>query len=239
MRQQVTADLAKVLNPAQLEEFMLRYSSAASNLRKQMKGFNATPDEFRGIYRIREPLEDQLSLLIGDDPATVAKRAELQKRLDDAIKSILPADRYQQYVIAEDPAYQDAVAQAKAAGALGTAVQGLYDINKATLQEKAKIQNDPTLSADEKAARLKAIDDQQQAAANQLLGIAPPQTPPLPPELNASVTRVHSFSPGETVDAIAARYGVTSASIFAANPNLNFNVLSPGTPIKIQIPTGK
>lgn len=239
MRQEATAQLAKVLNPAQLEEFMLRYSPTAGNLRRQLRGFDATPDEFRSIFRARESLEDQLALLSGNDPDTVAKRAALQKQLDDSIKSILPPDRYKQYLTDEDPAYQDAVAMAKQAGAPDTAVQALYEINKATLQEKTRIQNDPTLSDDEKAARLKAIDDQQQAAANQLLGIGPAPMPPLPPNLTPTVTQVHPFAPGETVETIAARYGVTPASIVAANPNLNLNVLSPGTPIKIQIPQGK
>src|ERR1700722_5793917 len=104
---------------------MLRYSTPASALRKQMRGFDATPDEFRGIFRIRQPLEDQLALLTGDDPVTVAKRAELQKRLDDSLKSVLTPERYQQYVLDEDPAYQNALAQARQAGAPDTAVQGL------------------------------------------------------------------------------------------------------------------
>ncbi len=239
MKQQVAVELAKVMNPAQLEEFMLRYSTAAGALRRKLRGYDVSPDEFRAIYKLRQPLDDELSLLAADDPATAAKRADLQKRLDDTLKNVLPADRYQQYQLATDPAYQTAVTLVKQAGAPESAVKGLYELNKATQDERTKIQNDDTLTADEKAAKLKAIDDQALAAGNQILGIAPIQTPPLPPDLVPPVTRVHSFSPGETVDQIASRYGVTPSSIFAANPDLNFNVLSPGTPIRIQIPQGK
>ena len=47
-------DLARVLSPPQLEEFLLRYSQNANELRAnlgQLRFFNATPDEFRAVFR--------------------------------------------------------------------------------------------------------------------------------------------------------------------------------------------
>ncbi|HZQ46916.1 MAG TPA: LysM domain-containing protein, partial [Verrucomicrobiae bacterium] len=55
--------------------------------------------------------------------------------------------------------------------------------------------------------------------------------PPLPPAV--APAQYHNFSPGETVDRIAAQYGVTPNSIFNANPNLDFNRLPRGATIRI------
>jgi len=101
--------------------------------------------------------------------------------------------------------------------------------------ERDRIQNDGTLTQDEKAERLAALDKQAQTVSDQILGVPPPpEPPPLPPVPEPNpVAAIHNFSPGETVDMIAARYGVSALSIMNANPNLNFNQLQSGTQIKI------
>src|ERR1700722_16644047 len=69
--QQMRSDLSQVLTAAQMEEFLLRFSQTASNLRNQLKGFEATPDEFRAMFRARDPIELQMPFISGD-PQTVA-----------------------------------------------------------------------------------------------------------------------------------------------------------------------
>jgi LysM repeat protein len=133
----------------------------------------------------------------------------------------------------EDPAYQAALAQGQQSGAAPDMVQKLYALNKAVAQERDRIQNDPTLTADEKAEQLAALDQQQQTFGDQILGLQPP-VPPVPPvPQQPQIQAVHSFTPGETMDMIAARYGVTVNAIVGANPNLNLNVLSSGAQINI------
>src|SRR5262249_44596820 len=43
LEQQTREELAKLLTPAQLEEFLLRYSTAANDLREMLRGFTVTP----------------------------------------------------------------------------------------------------------------------------------------------------------------------------------------------------
>jgi LysM repeat protein len=234
LHQQTRTELAQVLNPAQLEEFLLRYSQTAADLRAQLRGVEVTPDEFRALFRARDPMEQQL-LASSDNEATAAQqRAALQKKVEDSLKEVLGPDRYQTYRMAQDAAYREAVTLAQQAGAPAARIQSLYDLLQTTRQEEARIRNDATLTDEQKAQQLKDTADQQQKAQDQLLGAAPAQTaqPPLPPGAS-SAAGTHAYSPGETVEQIAVQYGVSANDILSANPNVDFHALKRGQPINI------
>ncbi|HEX3801173.1 MAG TPA: LysM peptidoglycan-binding domain-containing protein [Verrucomicrobiae bacterium] len=234
---QTRTDLAQILNPTQLEEFLLRYSENAASLRQQLRGIDVSPDEFRALFRLVDPIDNQIQLAGGSAQDREAQQASLAKQLVDALKSVLGPDRYQAYQIAQDPLYRDAAEQVENAGANPAALQALYQLNKATADAANRIRNDPALTADQKTAQLQALEDQKQASSDQILGLTPPPEPPAPPTPPpAPPSQQHAYSPGETVDQIAAKFGVTPASILNANPNLNFNNLTRGAIINIPAP---
>jgi LysM repeat protein len=235
LHQQTRAELAQVLNPAQLEEFLLRYSQTATDLRTQLRGVEVTPDEFRTLFRARDPVEQQLLAGSGDNDATTAQqRAALQKKVEDSLKEVLGPDRYQAYRMAQDAAYRDAVTLAQQAGAPASRIQNLYELLQTTRQEEARVRNDSTLTDEQKTQQLKDIADQQQKAQDQLLGTAQAQAaqPPVPPATTAAAG-THAYSPGETVEQIAVQYGISANDIISANPNLDFRALKRGQPINI------
>jgi LysM repeat protein len=230
IRQQTRNELAQVLNPAQLEEFLLRYSQSAATLRRNLRGFDVTQDEFRKLFRASDPIDQQIALnYAGDAPSTEQQRATLEKRREEAIKASLGADRYQEYRMGKDPAYRDAVVAVEQAGASSGALANVYAINQATALELDRIRNDSTLTAQQKADQIKAVQNQQQAANDQLLGLTPPPTPPPLP----TPVRFHAYVPGETIDVIANNYGISPDALRAANPNVDFNGMSRGVQIKI------
>jgi LysM repeat protein len=232
LREQTRRDLAKILSPAQLEEFLLRYSQTAATLRNEMKNLDLSADEFRNIFRTTDSIERQIQALSADNPNAAQQRADLQRQRDQAVRTILGEDRYQAYLAARDVSYADALATTQQAGAPLSAVSNVYQINQATAQEQSRIQNDPTLSDDEKAAQLADINQQQAQARDQVLGLASPpasaaaQPPPLPPV-------IHSYRGGETLDQIASHYGTTTPAILAANPDLDPDVMLRGQKIVI------
>jgi LysM repeat protein len=231
--QQTRTELAQVLTAAQMEEFLLRYSDSATALRAQLRGVELTPDEFRNLFRAADPIEQQLQLAAGDAPDKISQQTALATQLGDLFKSVLGSDRYRAYQLAQDPLYAAAVAAGDQAGASPQAVQKLYALNKLIADEQARIRNNPSLTDDQKTAQLKALDQQQQQASDQILGLAPAE-PPLPPmPAPPAPGPVHAYAPGETIDQIAAMYGVTPAAILNANPDVNFNGLTRGAAIKI------
>src|SRR5439155_3173401 len=106
--------------PAQLEEFLLRYSQNATNLRAdfgQLRFFNPSQDEFRAVFRASDTLDQQIQMLAdATDPNSVAQRKALEDHRENAIKVALGAKRYEEYRMLHDPLYRDAVAMSQQAG---------------------------------------------------------------------------------------------------------------------------
>jgi len=234
LRQQTRAELQKILSSGQLEEFLLRYSQNANNLRAdfgQLRYFNPTPDEFRAAFRATDTLDQQLQLLgPGDDPNTVSQRKALEAQRENALKLALGAKRYEEYRNLQDPLYRDAVATAQAAGT-PEAARDIYAINLAAASEQDRIRADTNLTKEQKDIKLKELDlDQTKAnavAAGQELPPEPP-TPAPPPR-----KRTHVILPGDSVAVVALMYGVPVSAIQAANPKVNLRRLKPGDSIFI------
>lgn len=235
LREQTRSELAGVLAPDQLEEYLLRYSQTANDLRAdlgKLKYFNASQDEFRAIFRATDPLDAQIQLLgDGTDPVTVAQRNSLEQKRDDAIKLALGADRYQQYEKLQDPLYRQAMASAIQSGNPASA-DALYGINLAAQNEQTAIQSNSNLTDSQKAIALKQLDLDQLKAATAASGQATlPDTPPPPPQ--APPGQPHVMGQTETASGLAKLYGLSMSAFQAANPNIDLNNLKPGDVIRI------
>lgn len=233
LRQQTRTELAGVLSPQQLEEYLLRYSQTANNLRSEfgkLKYFNATPDEFRAIFRATDPIEQQIELLgSGTDPVTVAQRNALLQQRDGAIKLALGADRYRQYVEMHDPLYQQAMAQAIQNGDPSSA-EAIYGINLVAANQQNQITN-ANLTDSQKAIELKQLELDQLKAATAASGQQLPPEPPAPaPQVPM---QTHVMGKTETATALANLYGISLSAMQAANPNVDLNNVSPGDVIRI------
>lgn len=98
VRGQTRAELSRLLTDAQMEEFLLRFSHNAQDLRLDLRPFQPTPDEFRALFRVLDPLEHQLQIEYGDLEALSTKEREIHARSrDQALRQVLSGDRYQAY----------------------------------------------------------------------------------------------------------------------------------------------
>jgi len=241
LRQQTRSDLTRVLTPAQLEEYLLRYSQDANSLRTdlgQLKYFDSSPDEFRAMFRATDPIDQQLELLAGsNDPNSVAQRNSLLQQRDAALKLALGPDRYREYQLLHDPAYRSAFAAGQQAGD-PAAIDTLYQINLATAQQEADIRANTNLTPDEVALALKTTELQQMRANMEALGQAAPsdQTSPVtnPPTPTPTVaSHPYVLGIGETASTVARIFGVSLDAIRAANPGVNLNRLRPGDSVRV------
>lgn len=234
LRKQTRDDLARVLAPAELEEFLLRYSQYAGDLRSQfgqLKFFNATPEEFRAIFRNTDDVDYRIQLLADStDPSDVSTRQQLEAQRENAIKTALGPARYEEYQLLHDPLYRDAVAAADEAGT-PEAARSLYQINVAAASTQSDIQGDTNMTAAQKAIAMKQLElDQLRANA-----IATGQQ--LPPDASAQQQqpprRTYTLQPGDSPAVIGMIYGVPESAIRAANPGVDFSRLRPGDAINI------
>ena len=240
LRQQTRAELAGVLTPTQLEEYLLRYSQNATTLRTelgQLKYFGATPEEFRQIFRATDSIDGQLQLLAGaTDAASVQQRLALMAQRENSLRLALGQERYTQYRLLHDPVYQDAYAAAQSAGSTESAGT-LYEINKLAADEQAWIKANTNLTAQQRAIESKRIELEQMKAVAQSLG---QELPPEPAAATQTPTRpqptsTHVLKGLEDLSVLARLYGVDPRLIRAANPTVDFNRLRPGDNLSIPL----
>lgn len=175
LRSTTRAELAKILPPQALEEYLLRYSATAENMRQELRGFSASPEEFRSIFRIRDNYEQQLAALgNGTDQATERRRQELERAREQAITSALGNERAPLYVASQDPAFQAAQQRVEQSGGAPEQVIPIYEIERLSRAEVARISNDSSLSEEEREVAIRQVEKLQQSSIEKLL------TPPSP-----------------------------------------------------------
>jgi hypothetical protein len=235
LRQQTRSELQKILTPAQLEEFLLRYSQNANDLRSefgQLRYFNPTPDEFRAVFRSTDALDQQIELLAdASDANSLAQRKSLEDQRENAIKVALGAKRYAEYQQLQDPIYRDAYAQAEQAGT-PEAAQTIYEINLATLTEQDRIKANTNLTDNQKTIELKRAELEQLKANALATGqdLPPEPTTPAP---TTPPRRTHVIRPGDSLGVVGLIYGLPPGAIRDANPGIDFIRLKPGDSINI------
>ena len=95
-REQTQGDLSQVLSPLELDEFLIRYSEHARQLRQQLRAFVPTPDEFRKIFQLTDPIDRQWQRDYGDASAlSVKQRQEYERQRDRALQQALTPRRYE------------------------------------------------------------------------------------------------------------------------------------------------
>jgi len=231
-------ELARVLPPQALEEYLLRYSLTAANLRDELRTlrfFEASPEEFRALFRARDNFEEQMAAL-GDsqDAAALARRAELERQHDATLRLALGPERYEEFQRLHDTAYRDSVALARQLGAPQSA-DALWQIQRVVSEERERISSDPGLTDVQKLVELKRLELEQWRANALALGEQLPPEPPAPPV----PTVPHTYRMGESLIGLAAQYDVSLSTIIKANPNVNFHQLRPGDTIQIPQPAKK
>jgi len=236
LRQQTRAELAQVLSPFQLEEYLLRYSQGAVALREelgQLKYFKSSADEFRAVFRATDSFDQQLALLEGaTDPNSVALRHSLIEQRTIALKNTLGVERFAQFQMLHEAGFRDAFAAAIEAGT-PEAAPALYEINRASQEEMARVRSQTNLTPQQLAIELKQAELEQLKGTAQALGQELPADPLPPPK--PVPQKVHVLAAGENLDFVARLYGVNPSALRAANPNFNFDKPRTGDSLSIPI----
>lgn len=171
LRAEARGALAAILPPEALEEYLLRYSQEATDLRRRLAGVETSPEEFRALFRAMDPLGQELGTTSGAGGAdSMKRRSDLEEERERVLRQILGEERYEEYRLVRNPLYQQARGVAAAAGVPDDRILALAAIYRLTEIEEAQIRNDTALSPDEKAVRLEAMRIAQQESVSQLLG---------------------------------------------------------------------
>lgn len=97
------ATLAGILSPTELEDFNLRNSNVASQVRYELAAFNPTEEEFRTVYRLQSQLEPYVPNMSQEE---MQRRSEAQRQVREQIKAALGPVRAEEYTRATDYQYR-------------------------------------------------------------------------------------------------------------------------------------
>ncbi|MDB6056609.1 MAG: hypothetical protein JWO95_453 [Verrucomicrobiales bacterium] len=171
IRQDLRDELAKVLNQQQMEEYQLRYSPTANQLRDELHGMDLNPDEFRALYKERDQISNDPDLYYaGDDATRLQHRAQLEAQRDDTMRRALGGERYAVYELNRDPVFRQSKATAERLNVPAESIIPIYQINRLTQSELERIRSDDTMTNEEKVEALAAAQVEQQKSLEKILG---------------------------------------------------------------------
>jgi hypothetical protein len=151
--------LAKVLSPAELDEFRLRGSPAANALRNEVRYFNCTPDEFRLLVDSREHSQDKnLGNLLDRTAAT----EEVRKLLGDG--------RAEEFERVTDMFYINTRQAIEEQGAPVQNAELAWQVTRDARAAADSVAKDNSLSAEERTRQLASLQQQAEKQLNELLG---------------------------------------------------------------------
>jgi hypothetical protein len=170
--QKQKADLAQMLSPAELEEYELRNSALAKDLRRQLYGFDATEKEYRDIFEAQKVLHDKFA----NDPYNSTdenaneKRAAAADAAEQQIREALGERRYGDYLRAKSAQYQQLLNFTDEFELTKETANQAYEIVKRAGEQLKQLQADKSLSTEERQGKIGALQAETDQALIQVIG---------------------------------------------------------------------
>ena len=171
LREEPLTQMVPILNPEAYEEYVLRYSPAAQQLREQMRSMELTQDQFRDLFNAVSSINWQpVFYYDGNDSGLISQKQQLRAQDEAIIKTTMGAEFYAAYQLNQDPLYRSSKATAEQLGVPEASAVSIYEINHATQSELDRIRKDVNMSNDEKVEAISQAQVEQQQSLEQILG---------------------------------------------------------------------
>lgn len=171
------ADIAQLLTPQELEDYELRSGSTANQMRYSLSAFKPTEEEFRAIYKLQRPFDEQYNtqnlMAAAGTPATqdlMRQRMDAQKQLLADVKAALGPERGAEYERAIDGNFQQINRVVERLDLPQTAAVEVWSVQKDIEQRMNAWRNDRTLPPPARAEQLSALAQEAEAKVTAALG---------------------------------------------------------------------
>jgi hypothetical protein len=180
LEKSLRAEMAALLTPRELEDYDLRTSGTANNLRTTLAGIDVTEEEFRALFRIQNAANQQVSTFGGANfvatltPMVAADNiravVHAREQMLGQIANTLGPELFAAYQRASDFGYrQTAQLVARLELPPETATQ-VYTVQQDLQQRAQAIQTNRTLSPEDRNAQLSALASEAQTKVTTALG---------------------------------------------------------------------
>jgi hypothetical protein len=169
VRAQREAELAQILGP-DLQEYQLRNSPVARNMRENLAAFQPSEDEFRKIFELRKSFDEQFGFgRDGGDPALREQRQLAQQQLEAQMQQVL-GPRYAEYQMSQDERYRDLYEFSQRNNLPQETAQSVYDMRRTAEELRRNLERDASLSPEQRTAALTALATETRTAVAGALG---------------------------------------------------------------------
>jgi hypothetical protein len=153
------ADLAAILTPAELEEYEMRSSPLTSRLRNSLSLMDASEAEFRAIFKVQQAFNDRVNPVMSGmiSQQMMEDRREAQKQMNEQLKSVLPAERFSEFMRSSNTDYQQLHRLAQKENSPAETVTRAFSIRDTISAESVRIADDNALTTEQKRAALTAL----------------------------------------------------------------------------------
>ncbi len=165
--------LSAILNPEEREQFEMRASPLADHLRNQLRGFDASREEFEQLFRIEKQLGEQsaaFAAAAGNDSQAQDRIEAAQVEAASKIKEMLGDQRFPDYQRSQDPDYRTLYSLALSHEVPTSVANQVWDMRRAVEQQTDRIRANPLLTGEQKERALEAIRNETQTSIVSVLG---------------------------------------------------------------------
>ena len=174
LEQEKRADLAKLLSPQEMEDYLTRTSTTTTRLRTALTTMDATEQEFRAIYQAQAAFDDKYNSpgigMTFTGAEAMKERQAAQAQVSEQIKAALGDARYADYTRSSDREYQQLSRLAQQAALPETTARQMYDFRENTLKESTRIFEDASLTPEQKRASIQALAQTARTQISSTLG---------------------------------------------------------------------
>jgi hypothetical protein len=152
------AAIAKILSPQEFEDYALRTSRTANNLRSRLATFDVSEQEFRTLYQHLSAYDERFRRLSG--PPTDEESRQLsaaQKQLEEQIKGTLGEERYREFERSTDYNYQQTARLVARLDLPAAAASQVWSVQKEIQERATTLRGDQSLSEEQRNTQLAAL----------------------------------------------------------------------------------
>jgi hypothetical protein len=165
------AAMASVLSPQELEQYELRASQIATQMRYDLDGFEPTQQEFQEIYKLRKQREEDLAYVYDqDDNEAQAKRKKAVDEVEEQLKNMLGEQRFAEYKRAQDYSYKELVRLLERDNLPTLLAAKVHEWKTGSEDAVKRIRNDPSLTQEQRNEALQALRAEAEDALTRQLG---------------------------------------------------------------------
>lgn len=172
LRQERQTELARVLSPAELQQYDLWLGYTASKVRESIYGMDATEEEFLKIYHLRRDFDSQWDPdeMDSSGAETQARWQQASVQLDNQIRQALGNERYALYQRGQDPDFRALNAAAARYRLPANTAADVYAYKQMVLEARQAVAANTTLTPEQQEQALKEIAHETERAVESALG---------------------------------------------------------------------